>query len=77
MQQLTFQLDDWLCHLFMLLLLSAKGLNVMLNKNTLGAKICEANQKQQLNGYACDQNVWYLAKAKNCAEYKISNLLYW
>ena len=29
----------------------------MLNKNTLGAKNCEANQKQQLNGYTCDQNV--------------------
>ena len=38
---------------------------IMLNKNTLGAKICKANQKQQLNGYTCDQNVWYLAKAKN------------
>ena len=25
--------------------------------NTLVAKNCEANQKQQLNGYTCDQNV--------------------
>ena len=31
----------------------------MLNKNTLGAKSCKANQKQQLNGYSItrDQNV--------------------
>ena len=29
----------------------------MLNKNTLGTKNCEANEKQQLNGYTCDQNV--------------------
>ena len=29
----------------------------MLNKNTLGTKNCEANQKQQLNSYTCDQNV--------------------
>ena len=42
---------------------------LMLNKNTLGAKNREANQKQQLNGYTCDQNVWYLAKAKNYTEY--------
>ena len=49
----------------------------ILNKNTLGAKNCVANQKQQLNGYTCDQNVWYLAKAKNYTEYKIGNLLYW
>ena len=49
----------------------------MLNKNTLGAKNCVANQKQELNGYACNQIVWYLAKAKNYTEYKIDNLLYW
>ena len=42
-----------------------------------GCKKCEANQKQQLNGYTRDQNVWYLAKAKNYTEYKIGNLLYW
>ena len=49
----------------------------MLNKNTLVQKYCEADQKQLLNGYKCDQNVWYLAKAKNYTEYKIGNLLYW
>ena len=43
----------------------------MLNKNTLGAKNYETNQKQQLDGYR------YLAKAKNYTEYKIDNLLYW
>jgi len=32
---------------------------------------CKANQKQKLNGYICNQNVWYLAKPKNYTEYKI------
>ena len=40
-------------------------------------KNSDANQKQQLNGYTCDQNMQYLAKAKNYTEYKIGNLLYW
>ena len=49
----------------------------MLNKNTLGAKNCEANQKQQLNGYTCNQNVWYLVKAKNYTKYRYVTYWYW
>ena len=31
----------------------------MLNKNTLGAKNCEANEKQQLNGYTMHATKMY------------------
>ena len=49
------KVSTWLASVH--LLLFAYKNSDMLNKNTLGAKNCEANQKQQLNGYTCKQNV--------------------